>query len=324
MCIESLVVTGICPDEGTPTSGFSLLQAPGMSIKNFANIATETYKTGLALALEKKTYTASQLKNDLIGELQRNKVIAQVPIVEFNTATFNPTKSMGTYAGYRGTIVNKNLSWKGSLRKTKIKAIELYPLASGNTTIKITDGYTIYSYPVEVVANQINVFDATQLDGFPFVMQNKTVQVYVDSTNIAFASTEIACKTGCGGSMPNPCGHAEGWNGTGYVKAEGYGVNVIFYCECDYENIICSNPALFGELFLIKWQINIFEEQYLSNRFDNWVVYNRETINKEVLPKLYGEYSEKWGNLMSGLKGILSTYRDGCLDCQNSRWVTNV
>lgn len=325
-CIDSIVTLGICPDEGVSKSGLTLMQAPGISPNILADIASETYVKGTTLAMEKKRLILTQVKNDFYGALHLNNVMTQLPETEYNSSYFIETTDKGTYDGMRGVIINK-AHRTGNLRKTYIKTIELFPLQSGETTLQVKVGGLEYNYPITVVADQINVFDEDTLDGFPFEVppQYANVRVSVDQSDISFASAEIQCMQGCGGKMPNDCAWAEGWDGVKKVKSEGYGVNVTFYCKCDYDQILCDLSNSFsGEIVWLKWQIAILEEQYQTDRFNNWVIYNREDIQKHILPDLENKYVNKWNSLMAGMPGILKNYRDSCLNCKGIRWRSNV
>lgn len=327
-CLDNIVSLGYCSDETPSLSGFTLSQAAGISILNLADTATETYGQGIAMAEAKKTLSILQVKNDFIGALQANKIVTTISEPTYQSSVFNTSVNNGTYAGYRGITVHKSGTYRGGrLRKTFIKSIQLYPLSSGETTINIEDGYNSYSYAVEVVGGQVNTFNEDNLDNFPFVMAENfdTIRITVDNTNIAFASSVITCMKGCNGTVPNPCGWVDGWDGTRAIKAEGYGINVEFYCQCDYEQVLCDLAKSFmGELIWLKWQINIFDEQYKSNRFTDWVVYGHEEIQKVILPDLERQYNNKWNALMNGVFGILQTYKDDCLNCRSIRWRTNV
>lgn len=316
-CIDNLVVSGICDDTVSET-GFTLMQAPGMNVKNFADIASDS--SGVEMVEETKALTLLQVKNDFIGALQMNRVVTQMANPVYNTSNFKVWTSVGT-GNSRGLTIHK-VQVKGGLRKTKIHKIEAFPLTSGDGVIQIIDNNQIYSWNVTFVGGQINIFTATQLDDLPYTIIGKSAQVLITGTTVEFASSEIICHTGCSG-MPNDCAHAIGWDGTKDVKKEGYGLNVYFGCECDYEQIICDAKAMFGEIIFLKWQINIFKEQYMSNRFDNWVIYGREDLEKYI-PQLENQYITKWNQMMDGIFGILNTYRDSCLNCRGVRWVTNV
>jgi hypothetical protein len=318
--LNTLVTLGICPDDGTNLSGFTLLQAGGMNIRSFAEIATDS--SGIDMVMEKKALAINKLKNDLLGALAMANVNTSIAQPIYESGYFKPATSVGASSSGRGTVIHK-AKWHGNMRQTLIKAVEVYPLTDGTGTLQIQDGSNIYSWPITLVANSANYYNETQLDGFPFSIRSKTAKVLVIANGVSFASSYIQCKTGCHGA-PNPCGWADGWNGTGYVKDEGYGTNIYFQCVCDYTQLICSNPALFGELLWLQWQMLIFDEQYKSNRFTNWVTYNQKTINEVVMPDLSSQYQSKWNTVTGNLPNILRTFNDQCLDCRDIKWVTNI
>lgn len=324
-CLDTIVTLGICPDEDASLSGFRLIDAPGITVQTLAETASQTYIQGTELAMKKKALAIIQVTNDFIGALQGNKIVTSISNPEYSTSQTNKNTSVGTYAGERGLTLHK-ASWRGNLRQTIIKEIQAYPLSSGAATINIIDGYNTYSYDVALVANQLNVFNEANLSGFPFIINqnSNTVRITITQTNIAFASTPITCGQGCNGSIPNPCAWADGWDGVKAVKGEGYGLNVVFLCNCNYEQILCDLAKSYsGELIWLKWQINIFEEQQKTQRFNNFIVYNSETI-VDTLKTLDAKYAAKWNSLMDGALGILKTYRDECLNCQGKKWVVNM
>ncbi len=313
-CLNSLVALGVCDDVVT-TSGFTLLQAAGMSTKIFANIATENYISGANLAMTKKELAILQLRNDFIGALQTNRVIAMNANPVFDSSKFNIGSSTGLYDGERGVTIHSTPRC-GGLRKTKIKNIQVYPFSSGEAVLKIYDGYLETQFNITLEANQVNTFLAD------YTLEGDTVRVLIDQSEINFASAPITCLKGCGGKVPNDCAWVDGWDGTGAVKSEGYGINLQFYCECDYDQIICDIRYM-GELLWLRWQILIFDEQLKTNRFNNWVTYNRDEL-PTIITDLTNQYNTKWNELMSGLFGILKQYQDECLNCRNIRWVTNI
>lgn len=320
-CLDGIVTLGLCPDEATPTSGLRLVDAPGISLNNLANAATETYTSGVAMAMSKKSLALTLLRNDFISALQVNDVVAQIANPVYDAGIFNTNGNTGNYAGERGLNVYKNFERGGKLKSLYINSVEMYPLSSGDATLKITDGYKEYSYPITLVANQINSFGTDELSGFPFEVESGSARVVISQASVKFGNTELICHTGCNGSK-NECGYVDGWNGTGKVKSNGYGINVKFTCECDYSKILCDLSKSFaGELIWIKWQILIFEEALKSNRLMPWIIYGRDELKEYELPQLKSNYAAKWNALMDGMSGILKTYNDVCLNCKGIRWV---
>lgn len=316
-CIDNLVVSGICDDTQSET-GYRLIDAPGMNVRNFADIATDS--SGVQMVEDAKRLTLIQVKNDFIGALQMNKVVTQMANPKYNSSVFRPTNPVGS-GNNRGLILRRK-NPKGGLTKIKIHTIEVYPLSDGTGTIEIIDNGYSTSWGVDLVGGQVNVFTSEATSALPYTLASTMAEVTL-TTDVAMASAEVICRTGCNGTTPNECGYVNGWDGNKEVKKESYGLNIYFGCECDYEQIICDTKAMFGELIWLKWQINIFREQYMSNRFDNWVIYGREELEKYI-PQLENMYATKWNQMMDGLFGILKQYRDACLDCRSNRWVTNI
>lgn len=325
-CIDDIVTLGACPDEGVSKSGLTLLMAPGMSQKIFANIANETYIQGREMVMAKKKLALITIKNDFVGVLQANRVITTISNPIYDTSVYNLNASVGTSDLSRGVTIHKNTSYRGKLRKTIIKSVQCYPRSSGTGVLEIKDGFNTYAYEIDLVGGQVNTFDHDILGDFPFYINSDchSFKVLI-RTDVDMASAFIQCKKGCNNPAPNPCGWADGWGGTKAVQEQGYGVNVQFYCECDYTQILCDLSSSYsGELIWLKWQILVMEEQCRTDRFNNWVIYNRDEIWERILPDLNNKYTEKWNNLMSGLLGILNTYRDECLNCRGLRRVVNI
>lgn len=319
-CLDTLVSLGFCGDT-VSESGFTLLRAPGITVKNLAQIAPDS--SGVQLALEKKQLSLLQVQNDLIAALHAQNVVASISNPVHSSSFFNIQTNNGL-GGYRGQTIHK-VRQKGALRSLYIESIELYPLQTGETTLKIDDGINVFTYTgIDLTANTVNVIDSDMINGFPFKLSPNSnyVQVTVDQSNILFAKSSIICHKGCSGRVPNDCGWVDGWNGSDAVKDEGFGMNIKFKCECDYAQILCDmSKSLVGELIWLKWQINIMEEHSNSNRFNNWVVYKEDVLRSDIIPNLQSEYTAKWNALLPGMFSILKTYNDSCLNCRGIKTI---
>lgn len=322
-CIDNIVTLGICDDE-QPSSGLTLMQAGGMSPLNLDNIANELDVQGKTLAEKKKKLAITLLRNDFIGVLQSNKIATTIADPIYNTSSFAPSIDKGIYAGQRGVVIHaNNANYKGVLRKRKVTGIQCYPLTSGVGEIVIVDsdnGVEISTpFAATFVAGKINSF------AIDYVPLNGVFKVLIDNSEINFASAPIVCLKGCNNTMPNTCGWADGWDGRNYVKSEGFGINVQFKCFCDYDQLICDlSKSFVGELIWLKWQELIYDEQRKTNRFDGWVLYNRDEL-PTIIADLNTQYNTKWNQMIGGgLFKILQAYRDDCLECRGVRTVTNI
>jgi hypothetical protein len=318
--LSTIVTLGLCPDEVEPLSGYRLVDAPEISIKNLNDIANETYMQGVSLAKAKLKLSIIDIKNDFLRVMQENRVITQMTDPSYNTSIrFEPSVNLGTYPGDRGITLRVSRSNRSRLRKTYIEEITVYPLTGGTSTIKIDDGLTIQHFPVTLVANQLNKFE------IDYQLINGSARVTLDNTNIEIASAPVYCMEGCDGSMPNDCGFARGWNGTTEIKNEGYGISVKFKCACDYDEILCDMKSSYiGKLIWLRTRFYILQEQLNSNRFSAWVIYGQPKV-KELIDAVNAEYNLTWNGMMDGLFNILKNYNDEtCLTCRGIRWVTNI
>lgn len=325
-CLNNIVSLGLCANE-VNTSGFTLMQASGMSPANGNKIAMEQYGNGLRLFEEKKELAIRLFRNDFIGTLQGNRIASINTEKVFNTSIFDTATNIGTYAGERGVLVHGSSAGKQEgLRKLLITGVQCYPFQSGQTIIAIIDSVNGVEkrteYPVMLTANKLNDIQLPD----PYVCSNPTVLVLIDQSEIEFAQTEVKCQRNCDGQGANGCATAEGYNGTQKVRKFGYGVNVQYACRCNYEELICDFAKVFtGELIWLKWQELVYEEQYKSSRFNGWVIYNRDDIWDKIIPDLRSRYRARFDEMISAsLIGMLKQYNDPCINCRGIQIVTNV
>jgi len=319
-CLDDIVtVSDLCNGERECSlSGFDLMDAPEISITNLSAIANETYMTGLRLARAKVKQAALQVKNDMIAILNTNNITTDLSAPSFRTSTFNPNVSIAPAALERGITIFRSARIRGKLKKVFIKDIEIYPLVSAETHLLIYDNGYQTSYPVSLVGGKVNSF---QLN---YIVRGKYARFVIDDTNVTMASATLMCTSGCNGTEPNYCAYTESYNGSKEVGSkEGYGINLIFSCECDYDQFLCDLAKTYvGELIWLKSRILLLDERLHTSRMNNWVVYNREE-SAQMRIDLDTEYREKWNGLVRGMYSILKNYRDSCLECRGIRWVVN-
>lgn len=325
-CINDIVTIGLCEGD-TSTSGFTLMGAPGMSPKNAGNTTTEQYNNSLDLLDTIKANAIRIVRTDFNAFLQSNRVATAITNRSYDSATFNVSKNMGFYAGLRGqTLFPTQRYQEGNMRQLRITAVETYCLVGGAGEIVIADFDK--GVPVETTFSTTFTANTKQVHELPtpYTATSGQVSVLIDNTSLAFCSSKVICGIGCGGTPKNPCAKVDGWSGEEFVRKEGYGINVIFSCDCDYDKLICDLTSAFtGELIWYKMQELFYEETYKSNRFTGWTVYNQEQIVKQIIPDLQNKYNSKFNSMVSGgLLDILKTYQDDCLDCRGVRWMTNI
>lgn len=325
-CIQDIVTIGLCDTEPSK-SGFTLMGAAGMSPLNASKITTEQYDNVLAMLEVIKQNALRIVRTDFNGFLQSNRIATTITNRVYDSAKFNISKANGFYAGFRGQTLFPNTKYqRGNMRQLRIVSVETYTLIGGDGNIVIADfdnGVPITTtYPTTFTANT----KQTHVLPIPYTTVSNQVSVLIDNTSLAFASSEVLCGVGCGGTVKNDCAKVSGYDGEMFVRKEGYGMNVQFTCDCDYDLLICDLTAAFtGELIWYKMQELFYEEQYKSNRFNNWTIYNTKQIAEQIIPDLQNKYATKFNAMISGgIMDILKQYQDDCLNCRGIRFQTNI
>lgn len=317
-------VRDITTEENVPSlSGLDLMDAPEVSILNLAHIANEEYVTGLNLAKKKIAQATTLVRNDLMSALAANNVIPRLDAKLHSTGEFKTQVTFPAEAKERGVTLYKNNRIKGKLRKLKIQNVKVYPLAdAAGATLKIYDDYaggTVSTYQVDMAADKVNTYKVD------YEVKGSFARVLLDGTDVPVASAYLTCFTGCNGTLPNDCGYTKGWyDDTEISGKEGFGINLEFCCECDYEQLLVDMAKTYvGEIIWLKTRVLLLEEHLRTNRLNNWVIYGREET-QQYLTDVENQYREKWRLFTQSLPGLLQAYKDDCLQCNGIRWVTNV
>lgn len=321
-CLDNIVSLGVCDD--VSTSGFRLIDAPGISSNTLSKIANEDNNTGVNLALAKKRLALLKVKNDFLNIMAANAVSSDSSTLSYASGDIlqSPLQPSSNYMGV--TIHKANASDR--IKKCYIKNVHFIPTNSGTVVLRIDDGDTSLSFNVAAIGGLMNSIDLSTLltDGYYKVISS-SAKVTIYGGDVTLLDSSITCLKGCNGRMPNPCAWVDGWDGTKAYKNKGFGVVIEFYCECDYEEVLCNlSDTSVGELIFLAWQIEIMQEHMMSNRFNNIVVYGAEEIRDYWLPSLKAEYKAKWNAFASNFKSVLSRFSSDCVKCKGIKWVTNL
>lgn len=324
-CLDNIIsINGYCGENATASlSGLDLFDAPEISPENLAKITNEQYINGKALAHAKVALATKLVSNDMMSIMAANSVLPNLMDTHYTTGEFKIDKSYSADGKEKGVTLYRNARIKGNLRKIIIHKIFIYPITTANNVVlKIYDdwaGGMISTYTIDLIANQVNEFEPE------YIIKGTFARVILDGSEVSVASSYLTCFTGCNGSMPNDCGYTKGWIGnTEISEKEGYGIVLDFSCKCDYDDLLCGMANNFlGELVWLKSRVLLVEERLHSNRWNNWIIYNRE-VTADFATELENDYRSKWNTFAQSLPKILKQYRDDCLECRGTRWVDNI
>ena len=316
-CLKNIVTIKDLCGESVPTSGYDLMSAPEISPKQSAAIANEEYVKGLDLLKAKLDMAILEVGNDFNALISTNGYALNVAGDTYSSGTWNSGINNPPAALERGLILHKaNYS---PLKRIRITNIQISVAVSMNDVpVYIYDNGLKHTYYFNLVAGSINIFAVNHL------MEGSSVRVVMDNSVLTTSSTVIACKLGCGGTVPNPCGYVKGWNGSQEIQSESFGLHINFNCECVTESIVCDLASSFtGKLIWLKARLLVMEEHLYSTRLNSIVLWGKDKIEK-LKSDVEKDYVETWNSLVNSLPVVLKKYQGECIVCNGIKIVTNV
>lgn len=318
-CLQNIVsVTDPCSDVvPTSLSGYDLLDAPEISKSNVSQIANADEPNGYLFLKKQLQYAIRDINNDFIALLNTNNLIVQTGVSSISTGEFSNAYT-NTPNQKQGITLHRNSNHRAnSIKKLVVKDVLIYPVNDHvETTLFILDGTEVIEYPIQLIGGKINRFV------IDYTAQNSEhLHIYLD--NVETYSSQLTCLLGCGGTIPNECGYVKGYNNGVQVQREGYGINAIFGCECDYESLLCRfSKTYIGEIIYLKARANILKERLYNDRLTPYIIYGRDEAEKMQV-EIENEYREKWNAFVSSVPDLLKHDSD-CINCKKVKIVVNV
>ena len=318
-CLQNIVsVKNPCLTENPISlSGYDLLDAPEISKSNISQIANSDELNGYLFLKKQLEYAIRDVNNDFLALLNTNNLIVQTGVSsistgEFSNAYTNPANQK------RGISIFRNSNRKpNSIKKLVLKDVLIYPISDHEqTTLYVLDGSEVIEYKIKLFGERINRFT------IDYTAKNSdNLHIYLD--NVETYSSQLTCLLGCGGTILNECGYVKGYNNGMSVQREGYGINAVFGCECDYESLLCRfSKTYVGEIIYLKARSNILKERLYNERLTPYIIYGRDEAEK-LQVEIENEYREKWNAFISSIPDLLANDSD-CINCKKVRIVVNV
>lgn len=321
-CLNDIVTIRGCSSV-TPLSGLDLMDAPEITKNNLANIANEKDVQGWELAQRLLSLSHTLVASDMMNVLAANRMLVDITDRSWQTSEFRPQTPITADGAERGlTLYRVDRNWQKSLKKLKIETIKIFPLADyAGAVVKIYDNGGLQdltnTYSFDLIGGEINEFDVN------YEVQGEYAIVAVRGDMVLGSSYLMTC-AGCLGKMPNDCGYTKSYaSGKSTNGHEGYGVGVVFSCECDYDRILCNlSKKGIGKIIWTKARLLLLEERIKTNRLNNLIVYGVDEA-KEWYNQLAEQYRLDWEVFAKSLPKLLAQYSD-CIFCNGIRSVINV
>lgn len=315
ICLENIVsVRDVCAEQViVSSSGYDMMDAPEIDLAKINDIANAEYNTGLKVLKNCVRLALRDIETDFISVLFANKISANSSSYDVVTGNFS-TQYQNGGTGQKGIVIHKQ-NYTG-IKKLRLKKIMIYPVNDNqNAQLKLIDSGRESTINVSLTGGRVNEF------AIDYFVEGNDVKIVLEG--VQTYSSELTCLLGCGGTIPNDCGYVKGWNGSSEIKSEGFGINAIFTCECDYSQILCQQSKNFvGLLIWLKARIYALEERINSSRINPFIIYGQEEAKNQRI-ELLNEYNSKWNVFIETIPNLIKG-NDDCFECKKSQIVTNV
>lgn len=318
-CLQNIVsVSNPCyAEKAINTSGYDLMDAPEINKSNLSQIAGSDNPNGFEFLKEQLTFAVRDVTNDFIALLNTNNLITKIFNSSISTGEFNSGYTNQSNSK-QGITLNRNLKNQrpDSIKKMIVQDVLIYPVKDHSSTILyLQDGPELKQIHIQLIGSKINKFSINHK------VQNSNIHIYLE--NVDTYASNLTCLVGCNGTTPNECGYVKGYNNGNEVQREGFGINAVFTCECDYESLLCRySKSYVGKIIFLKTRANILKERIHNDRINSLIIYGREEAEK-LHVEIENEYREAWNAFVESVPNLLTNDSD-CIDCRKVKIVVNV
>ena len=273
--------------------------------------------------------------DDLLSIIRKNNMAVNTGVGFFQkTGTPNCTCASGTIGGggstWRGVKAElKRCDLSRSLKRISVSNLSLWSkvdYASVNILVK-DNGYQYTLTVPDVVAGENNVYQ--KLGMLPIVSEGKGIEFLVDISvypDLCIIDQFCPCSLKTT-TLPYNLSTFNGW---AYKSEKGLkmaGIVAEVGVICNYNNLFCLFAAAgnMSASYLILWKMGelIAEKTLFTKRINPFVLFGKEEA-EEKRAKYNALYSEKFNDIVKGMKNTLQQTDSDCIVCRGTRILTNI
>lgn len=275
-----------------------------------------------------------RVTDDLMAVIRKNNMTANVGIGHYVTTgtadcTCNAAALTGT-GNWRGTKVElKRCQLSHSLKRIHVSNLYLYSKVDYvSVDILVKDNGYQYTLTIpDVKAGKNDIYQ--MLNMLPVVSEGKGIEFLIDINQYPdLCTVKQFCPCSLkGGKLPF---NLYTFNGLGYEtgsKLKSAGIVAEVGTVCNYSNLLClfagNGNKTAAWLILYKMGELIAEKTLFSHRFNPFVLFGKEEA-EEKRAKYNALYSEKYRDIVIGLKDTLTHIDQDCLTCRGTKILTNI
>lgn len=314
-CFDNFIgIKGDCTTTEPPVTGLYINDLAGISLRFAAHIANDETMTGVNLLKEKINFAIKLVKSDVIKffapYMRINTNIDFNIGGAFNSAYLSPAPLS------RGLLISKNE--KSKIQKIYLNHVDVLVNTTGNHTLVLQDIYTTINYNFSAIAGQVKKINLN------YLAEGTEVYLLMDNSALSVNEGNILYQQSCGCNWktykPTESQLSiKGYNGTG-TDSKTYGLRANVSVICDVDSILCSLTRELGLIVLYRAGIAILEEQLVSDRLNEYVVFNDKEMTKDFLKMWGNEYNGRLDTLAMSSKQTLKQLNDSCIDCGGMKY----
>lgn len=327
-CLQNIIgVSPLCNESGVqnprtllpepPKSGLYITDLEGISINMSAKIVNGEDMTGINLMKKKINFATGLVLNDFSRYLNPyfrvNKALDLVIAGRFSQ-DYLPLTALNR--GLHITRLDRSLY---SLRIVKL--IILANTTILNKQIFVIDGDNIYTYYVDLVANQpaeVLIDRKLQFDNAYILMDNSDIAV-----NDGTFDYNIGGQLGCGcrsvynrSSPYQNSFHITGWNGL-MDEQRNFGITAQIEIGCDLEAFYCAVSKHLYYLFLYRSGLELAKEWLHSERINEYTTISRAQAGL-LIEEWKVEYDRLYQQAIQEVKEVVKQMDCGCVECRGT------
>ncbi len=277
-CYLNFIGVVSCEDKPEPKSGFYIESLEGISVKRAANIADESYMSGIELIEDKIILALKKLESEVLGKMM---------LLNYAIPTTQPTYQKGDFleevngfGGERGLKIYQNNSLS-PFSCVVIKKIYIKSQTTSQKTLYLKDknGVVLWEKLVDLVSNEVVVIEDY------IKIYNTESFLVLDNSDINTYKTKLYKNSDCCGysksSRPNKFFSVTGWNGLN-CEDNGFGLGLEVGMECDMGLVMCDVLPQLKKAALYWSGVEILNEQLASNRLNLINIYSKEWAVEKV------------------------------------------
>lgn len=290
-----------------PESDIFINDAPGITLKSAAAIASDEQKSGYdllkSIIKNATVFTFDDFVNQINSTFQYD-YIAEIRKIKYFDGSVLPM-----VAKDRGLVLKR---WRSDMAQIYVEYIHLKSATSGTFDFKIIDGNETKTVTVQL---QADIEKSVFVD---YMADSEEIRIVADNTAMEVYSGPISSyANGCSAcGSQNENFFMTGWNGNS-EELKYFGIGVTAMVKCVEEKMICKLLPRMSFIIWYRAQMMFWDEALKGTRL-NPISTHTKAIAEAAYDDAKVEYDKHYANFVPTIKNYLIKTKGDCIKCNSS------